>query len=429
MKRRVAIVSIALQLFFLTPALGFVHWAKWPSPSVQLFHEALPEPYRSAFGSSADDWNRQTTFTFIPQSGSFGACDNFENLQNGAEFSDFDCSGRLLPTTTFAVTDCIIINGTFEECGITFNDRLAWGVYDGPWDDFFPDFRRTALHELGHFLGLGHSDTCASIMGLCLSSFNLTSIQADDVAGVGALYTPHTLEITSGPSGIPDPVESAGNVFVSVSTEDSLGHTLSYVWGAVCPGLPSGGSFARKGTAGPLWVAPANATGSPQDCTISVTVADGFGRSDTGSHSQTVASSEDVPSCDPLCTLNLIGHDTLKAGKAKDTMGWQSLDMNSDGDWVVRDDLDNVYRGTYVSPAKSGRKFFASFDLASEEVLKNVIALRLGNRNLAVDFVKHPRLKISVNGKRTKGKLKGKTKFIVSGGRKGKQRWKFKFEP
>ena len=46
-----------------------------------------------------------------------------------------------------------------------------------------------ALHELGHLLGLGHSDVNGSVMWPTVSTnFTLRTLQADDLAGIRALY-------------------------------------------------------------------------------------------------------------------------------------------------------------------------------------------------------------------------------------------------
>jgi hypothetical protein len=103
---------------------------------------------------------------------------------------------------------------------------------------------------------------------------------------------PHTLTITAGPSGAPNPVLPAGAVTLSVTASDNYGHALVYAWQASCPGLAGNGAFAPSAAVQtPTWTAPDNATGSQQACTVSVTVSDGQGFSANGSFAQNV----DVP--------------------------------------------------------------------------------------------------------------------------------------
>jgi hypothetical protein len=89
--------------------------------------------------------------------------------------------------------------------------------------------------------------------------------------------TAHTLTINSGPSGLPNPVASGGIANLSVTATDSLGHTLTYGWSASCPTLASNGLFGSPALASTTWTAPANTTGSVQNCTMQVTVNDGAG--------------------------------------------------------------------------------------------------------------------------------------------------------
>ncbi|MBU2098880.1 MAG: matrixin family metalloprotease, partial [Gammaproteobacteria bacterium] len=64
-------------------------------------------------------------------------------------------------------------------------------VYDGPLrfngNTAEYDFRRIALHELGHVIGLNHDDTQVAIMNSRIGS--LSSLQQDDINGVNTLYS------------------------------------------------------------------------------------------------------------------------------------------------------------------------------------------------------------------------------------------------
>jgi hypothetical protein len=105
-----------------------------------------------------------------------------------------------------------------------------------------------------------------------------------------ATQLPHTLTITSGPVGKPNPVASGGTASLSVSAADSLNHLLGYNWTASCPGLGANGSFNNAALQSPTWTAPANTTGGQQDCTLQVTVSDDAGLTQSGSYSQGVQS-------------------------------------------------------------------------------------------------------------------------------------------
>jgi hypothetical protein len=92
----------------------------------------------------------------------------------------------------------------------------------------------------------------------------------------GVSSTGHSLSITGGPGGSPNPVVSGGTANLSVAAQDSLSHPLTYAWTADCPAaLVGDGSFNSAALQNPTWTAPPNMTGSQQDCTIQVTVSDG----------------------------------------------------------------------------------------------------------------------------------------------------------
>lgn len=107
---------------------------------------------------------------------------------------------------------------------------------------------------------------------------------------------PHTLTITAGPLGTPNPVPSGTTASLSVTAVDSMGHALGYAWAASCPSLPSSGTFNNSTITTPMWMAPTNETGTQQNCTVQATVNDGSnGLSRTASFVQAVAPAASPP--------------------------------------------------------------------------------------------------------------------------------------
>jgi len=99
----------------------------------------------------------------------------------------------------------------------------------------------------------------------------------------------HTLTITAGPAGTPNPVKSASVAALDVTVVDSFSHALTYAWTAACPAaLASNGAFSDASDKDPTWTAPENLTGVDQICTIQVTVDDGHGLTKIASYEQTV---------------------------------------------------------------------------------------------------------------------------------------------
>ena len=107
---------------------------------------------------------------------------------NGVAFRGALCSGDAWGSGLLAVTTRRGSGDTFVETNILFNANLEWDVYDGPWKDV-GDFRRIAVHELGHAIGLDHEDRVLSIMATRLNfGDSITRPTPDDIAGVNAIY-------------------------------------------------------------------------------------------------------------------------------------------------------------------------------------------------------------------------------------------------
>jgi len=124
---------------------------------------------------------------------------------------------------------------------------------------------------------------------LRVSSSDFPGANPKDVplSGTGAT---HALTITNPPSGIPNPVASGETANLNVAANDTLGHDLTYAWTADCPAALVGeGSFNNAALPNPTWTAPANTTGSQQNCTLQVTVSDGQGLSESPSYAQGIS--------------------------------------------------------------------------------------------------------------------------------------------
>ena len=99
---------------------------------------------------------------------------------------------------------------------------------------------------------------------------------------------PHTLSITAGPTGTPNPVLVGGTVALSVTATDALAHAVSYAWTSSCPGAPNNGAFSNAAVQNPTWTPPVITPGTAGSCTIAVTASDGQGLTDTKSYTQTI---------------------------------------------------------------------------------------------------------------------------------------------
>jgi hypothetical protein len=181
---------------------------KWPGARTTIFI-GIPGtspsgiPWSVAYSDAATEWTQKTAFNFDINSGYRDPCSgtlpggrsNRTDNQNGADFRNTVC-GDNFPSTTIAITILfselnVLGSADIVEADIIFNSNLNFDIYEGPQRFHSSgaaqyDFKRIALHELGHLLGLGHEDTKPAIMAPRIGS--LFRLQTDDIEGVNTLY-------------------------------------------------------------------------------------------------------------------------------------------------------------------------------------------------------------------------------------------------
>jgi len=81
--------------------------------------------------------------------------------------------GQFFGGGVVAVTTSWFIGTTTTEADVTFNSAVSWDSYRGPLryphGQFLCDFRRVALHEFGHVLGLGHPEQAGQTVSAAVS--------------------------------------------------------------------------------------------------------------------------------------------------------------------------------------------------------------------------------------------------------------------
>lgn len=156
--------------------------------------------------SALNEWNQITArskFTVVRDSTAAIARGN--RLNNVAFMADI--YGTAFDSRTLAVTlgsTSTTIARQSTEKDVIFNSGRTWSSYRGALRSGTSEFRRVALHEFGHVLGLDHPDQATpfqNVDAVMNSTVSATeSLRPDDIAGAHAIYdlTPTTVRPVGG---------------------------------------------------------------------------------------------------------------------------------------------------------------------------------------------------------------------------------------
>jgi hypothetical protein len=207
------------------------------------------------------------------------------------------------------------------------------------------DLYSVTLHEAGHALGLAHSDQPSAVMYPFYKMS--TSLSADDISGIQALYGPPSAEQGGGtPAPVPSPALSiavaspAANVTTTATTVSAAGTasggsgTLHITWTN-----DRGGSGAASGAANWTVASLALSAGANH---ITFTVTDGAGK--TASQTVLVTRNDPLPQPDRIApTLQILSPGSTLISTSAAAFSLNGTAADNVGVVVVR--WTNTYGG------------------------------------------------------------------------------------
>lgn len=202
MKTRITVALAALLVLLLADSgrAYFSQGRRWPAANTVVMHLELGSPSSTLIDGSRDwdsvaeaalaAWNPYLNGAAFSARRDSSAISSGNGL-NTVSFAD-DVFGEPFGSGVVAVTQTFYSprSNTITEADVVFNKGRSWNSYRGSQRSGVIDFRRVALHEFGHVLGLDHPDDHSQSVTAVMNSHvsNVDSLQNDDINGALSLY-------------------------------------------------------------------------------------------------------------------------------------------------------------------------------------------------------------------------------------------------
>jgi hypothetical protein len=222
-----AVLLVAAICAATAPALAYSHFGTgvgtvrvhWDDPRVEWLatDRAVPgissSVFQTTLGRAFDTWQDVPTASIEFAFSGFTSAEPFD--EDGLSVIGFQAHPemeRVLGATSFLYDD---ETGELVEADIFFNSAFEWSTAAGGDGERF-DLESVAVHEIGHFLGLGHSaigetevrpeggrrvlGSGAVMFPIALGRGSVADrvLQPDDIAAVSDLYPDRNFENTTG---------------------------------------------------------------------------------------------------------------------------------------------------------------------------------------------------------------------------------------
>ena len=147
--------------------------------------------WEQVYSASANAWNAVMgnlvlTTTIAPGTTVLGAQDGINEAFFGTSIAGYD-----LQPDDLGITVIYYEGSTLTEADTVFKSTVSWNSYTGPLlnNGNGPiDFRRVAIHELGHTIGLADINGTNPLAIMDIDVSDIYYLTSDDIAGAQALY-------------------------------------------------------------------------------------------------------------------------------------------------------------------------------------------------------------------------------------------------